>query len=337
MRRFQAPPSRSPIRPLAWFARPSATPMARTSSTAIAPGVYELVAELSGFSKYNRRDIRLDLGRTTTLDVQLDGRRPDRDGHHHRRDPARRSHLEGDRRQRHHSRGDDAAVGERQLHRRGRAAAGRHLEHQHRVVRVRRHQRQRPGLAQQQLHARRRQQQRRRHRAAGGIAGAHAARGGRRVPGHHQPVRRGVRPDDGRDRQRHQQGGNERVSRRGGRAVAGREPDAEGLLREAERADEAGHPAADLSRQPGRPGRPGQGSLLLQRRARDDRSREQHHDSVAPGVQQLAGDAGPCLEHAGALRPPVERQSHVGRSAGCASRRRSSIRSCRPSTPRPSP
>ena len=98
----------------------------------------------------------------------------------------------------------------------------------------------------------------------------------------------------------------------GGRAVAGRQPDAEGLLREAERAEQAGHAAADLSRQPGRPGRQGQGPLLLQRRARDDRSREHHHDPVAPGVQQLAGDAGPGLEHAGALRSSVERQPHLG-------------------------
>src|SRR4029450_1457589 len=39
--------------------------------TAISPGVYELAAEVSGFAKYTRRDVRLDLGRTTTLDVQL--------------------------------------------------------------------------------------------------------------------------------------------------------------------------------------------------------------------------------------------------------------------------
>jgi len=39
--------------------------------TALAPGVYTLDAELSGFTKYSRKDIRLDLGRTTTLDVQL--------------------------------------------------------------------------------------------------------------------------------------------------------------------------------------------------------------------------------------------------------------------------
>ena len=39
--------------------------------TAISPGAYELLAELAGFTKYNRRDVRLDLGRTATLDVQL--------------------------------------------------------------------------------------------------------------------------------------------------------------------------------------------------------------------------------------------------------------------------
>ena len=39
--------------------------------TAITPGVYTLEAELSGFAKYNRKGVRLDLGRTATLDVQL--------------------------------------------------------------------------------------------------------------------------------------------------------------------------------------------------------------------------------------------------------------------------
>jgi hypothetical protein len=39
--------------------------------TAISPGTYTLEATLSGFSKFNRPDIRLDLGRTTTIDVQL--------------------------------------------------------------------------------------------------------------------------------------------------------------------------------------------------------------------------------------------------------------------------
>jgi hypothetical protein len=39
--------------------------------TSIAPGIYTLDAELSGFQKYNRKGVRLDLGRTATLDIQL--------------------------------------------------------------------------------------------------------------------------------------------------------------------------------------------------------------------------------------------------------------------------
>src|SRR5678815_4687764 len=39
--------------------------------TAVSPGLYALEAGLPGFAKYLRRDVRLDLGRTATLDVQL--------------------------------------------------------------------------------------------------------------------------------------------------------------------------------------------------------------------------------------------------------------------------
>ena len=77
-------------------------------------------------------------------------------------------HVETDRRQRDQPGSHQPAVGQRQLRRHGRAAAGHRRQHQHRVVRLRRGQRQRHGFAQQQLHARRRQQQRRRDRPAGG-------------------------------------------------------------------------------------------------------------------------------------------------------------------------
>jgi len=40
--------------------------------TALPPGVYTLVAESPGFKKYSRAGIRLDLGRTTTLDLPLE-------------------------------------------------------------------------------------------------------------------------------------------------------------------------------------------------------------------------------------------------------------------------
>ena len=78
---------------------------------------------------------------------------------------------------------------------------------------------------------------------------------------------------------------NERLSRSRCGPLAGRGPDEEGLLREAERAEQARHAAADLPRQSRRPGRPRQGPLLLQRRARHDRPRDHDHDPVSPGVQ----------------------------------------------------
>jgi hypothetical protein len=39
---------------------------------ALAPGSYTLVAEVLGFKKYSRKDVRLDLGHTTTVDLQLE-------------------------------------------------------------------------------------------------------------------------------------------------------------------------------------------------------------------------------------------------------------------------
>ena len=37
----------------------------------IVPGQYEIVAEIQGFKKYNRKDVRLEIGKTTTLDIEL--------------------------------------------------------------------------------------------------------------------------------------------------------------------------------------------------------------------------------------------------------------------------
>src|SRR6267378_2659548 len=41
-------------------------------ATALAPGTYAIAAELVGFKKYIRSDVRLDLGHTTTLDLALE-------------------------------------------------------------------------------------------------------------------------------------------------------------------------------------------------------------------------------------------------------------------------
>jgi len=40
--------------------------------SSIVPGTYEITAELQGFKKYSRGDIRLEIGRTTSIDVSLD-------------------------------------------------------------------------------------------------------------------------------------------------------------------------------------------------------------------------------------------------------------------------
>jgi hypothetical protein len=37
----------------------------------VVPGLYELTSELQGFRKYSRRDVRLEIGKTATLDIQL--------------------------------------------------------------------------------------------------------------------------------------------------------------------------------------------------------------------------------------------------------------------------
>ena len=40
--------------------------------TSVTPGLYEVTATLEGFKKYSRRDITLTLGKTMTLDLQLE-------------------------------------------------------------------------------------------------------------------------------------------------------------------------------------------------------------------------------------------------------------------------
>ena len=39
--------------------------------SSIVPGVYELTAELQSFRKYQRKDVRLEVGKTTTIDIEL--------------------------------------------------------------------------------------------------------------------------------------------------------------------------------------------------------------------------------------------------------------------------
>jgi hypothetical protein len=41
-------------------------------ASALIPGTYEISAELQGFKKFNRRDLRLEVGRTATIDVVME-------------------------------------------------------------------------------------------------------------------------------------------------------------------------------------------------------------------------------------------------------------------------
>ena len=40
--------------------------------TGVIPGPYEMTAELSGFKRMARRDLRLEVGKTATIDVHLE-------------------------------------------------------------------------------------------------------------------------------------------------------------------------------------------------------------------------------------------------------------------------
>ena len=187
------------------------------------------------------------------------GGRTRRGAHGHRGDADRRRHLQGGGRPHHERRADRPAQPQPQLHRLRRPAAGTGAGHgRGRLVRRGLGRRQRTGPPQQQLHAGRGQQQRRHLRTVGGAPGPHPDRGGAGVPGPDQPVRRGVRADDGRGRERHHQAGHQRLPRERLRFPAGRLPDPEGLLRQAGEPAQARHhlPAVRLHR--GRTG--GQGT-----------------------------------------------------------------------------
>ncbi len=146
------------------------------------------------------------------------------------------------------------------------------------------------GPAQQQLHARRRQQQRRCHRPAGRHAGANGDRIGAGVPGHHQPVRRAVRPDDRRDHQCGHQERDERVPRQRA-SRSGRTPDwtAKDYFAKERNLSKPDTTARRVRRHDRRPDRQGQGALLRQPRARHDRSRRGDRDP-SPSRSQLEPD-----------------------------------------------
>ena len=123
--------------------------------------------------------------------------------------------------------------------------------------------------------------------------------------------------------------GTNRVPRQRVRLLPGRGADGERLLRQAEQPAEARHEAAAVRRHDWRPDRPRQGPLLLQPRAGADRPR--HHDQH-PGAARVqhrrrrrrTASGTRCSASTTSSTPITP-----GASAGCASRRRSAIRSFR--------
>jgi len=128
--------------------------------SAVTPGVYEMTAELSGFKNFRRRNIRLEVGKTATVDVNLtmggvseevtvtaaapivDVTSKEVGGNITSKELTELPSIN------------------RNFHRLHRIASRRRTEHQHGIVRRGLGERQRTGPAQQQLHVRRRQQQR---------------------------------------------------------------------------------------------------------------------------------------------------------------------------------
>src|SRR5919106_1103392 len=53
------------------FRETATTPDGSYFITALTPGRYEITAELQGFKKYVLSDVRLEVGKTATVDVQL--------------------------------------------------------------------------------------------------------------------------------------------------------------------------------------------------------------------------------------------------------------------------
>ena len=218
--------------------------------TGLIPGVYELTAEMPGFRKYSRKDLRLEVGKTATVDVQLevggiqeelvvtaeapivDVTSKEVGGNITSQDllslpsvnrnfigfigllPGVVPSISTE------SFGSDSVN-----------VNGQDARNNNYLM---------DGG----------QQQRRRHRAARGHPGPPGPGGRPGVPGPDQPIRRRVRPHRGRDGQRRVQAGGERLPRLRLLLPPGRVDDVQGLLRRAEEPDQAGHalPAVRLHR-----------------------------------------------------------------------------------------
>ena len=94
----------------------------------------------------------------------------------------------------------------------------------------------------------------------------------------------------------------------------GRRLDRQGLLRQGARPEQAGHPAPRVRRHARRPDRQGQGALLRQPRARDDRSRRGARVPGRPDLNWSPTTQDRVWNTMVEVRPAAQRQPHLGRA-----------------------
>ena len=83
----------------------------------IVPGVYEITAQLAGFKKHSSRDVRLEIGKTSSIDISLQVGAVEEIVNGLRRVTDRRHYFERSRRHGHGARTGGAAVDQPQLRR----------------------------------------------------------------------------------------------------------------------------------------------------------------------------------------------------------------------------
>ena len=281
---------------------------------ALPPGRYQVAAQLPGFKKFVRRDVLLAVGNQMNVDMQLElggveetvtvaGESPIID--------VSSKEIGGNISSKELS---DIPTIARNFTYYRRAAARHRTDREPGVVGIRHADRQRRRFAQQQLPGRRRVGQRRLSRPEQRRSGARAARRGAGVPGPDRAVRRRVRSDVRRDRQRRDQvrartsftaaGSSSSTTRRRGRKDFFQ---AQNNLAKADTREER------VRRLAGRTDQTGQGPFLRRCRAGAAERGTHHPDSRAAGLELHDGHRNARLGHCVPRRSPDQREQQLGR------------------------
>ena len=282
-------------------------------ATGLQAGRYKVAAELSGIQEVQPRGRHAHAGKYPDGGDQARGRRAQETVTvTAEAAPVDLTSSQG-RRQRRIEGGAGTAVADAQLHRVRRDGARRPAQSQRGGIGLAQHQRpeQQPG----HLRARRRQQHGRQLRIGLGGTGANAAGGGRRIPGPDQPVRRGIRTNDRRGRERDHQTRHECVPRIGVRLSHELRHDGGNHLREAVRRRRGGHRQTPVRRHLRWSDDQEQDSFLRQLRALCARHGSDQCVSDTAGSQLEPQERSERQKLHRPHRPSDQREQHVHRSA----------------------